>query len=122
MRKRNLVLIGATFFVGLANELVKAGKKSKNKQDSPIQLYYIGEWNFLDRHNFTHSLTINPDLSILLDNNSVKTKTKNIDKNELRLIDNFGYTLVVRTNKNNTPTSLYDEADDYTYNITGVKK
>lgn len=38
------------------------------------------------------------------------------------MIDNFGYTLVVRTNKNNTPTSLYDEADDYTYNITGVKK
>ncbi|WP_220728669.1 DUF4828 domain-containing protein [Apilactobacillus xinyiensis] len=122
MRKRSLVLLGATFFVGIANEVIKVGKKSKKTKNVPIQLYYIGEWTFLDRRNAKHSLTINPDLSIEFDNNNVTTKTKEIDEKELTLIDNFGYLLVIRTNKNKIPTSLYDEADDYTYNIIGAKE
>lgn len=94
--------------------------KNNKNTDSPkiswkLKKQYTGQWS-INHPDFTnkHSLTINKDLTVLLDGVPFPYTLISADQDHLKIRDKNGYLLTLHC-QNNRPTTIYDEADKRTY-------
>lgn len=78
---------------------------------------YTGDYAFLDELTHkSHQLSISPELDIKIDGRSLAGQVVGITTDQLIFLDHYGYQLII-TNGDDGPATVYDEAEDTTYNI-----
>ncbi|WP_125706353.1 DUF4828 domain-containing protein [Lacticaseibacillus daqingensis] len=87
---------------------------------SPVQQLahqYTGKYAFLDEQtNKTHQLIVGPSLEIQIDGRTLPGQVTGITLERLTFLDHYGYQLIIATTAAG-PTTVYDEAEDTTYQI-----
>lgn len=114
MKKRWPLVIGASILTGIIGSMT-LHKNRKNQTEDFIQKY-IGQWQFTDASNRTHSLSIQPSLEIAIDRHTLPLTVIELTKDQYTLQDQYGYHLIIKNNGEGA--TLYDEADDFTYKLT----
>lgn len=78
---------------------------------------YTGTYAFLDEQtNKSHQLSVSPELDIKIDGRSLPGHVTGITTATLTFLDHYGYQLII-TNGADGPATVYDEAEDQTYQI-----
>lgn len=97
------------------------GSKIIRKRDAKdLNSLYVGSWEFTHpKEHKHHTVTIYPDLSIVLDGTAIIYQLIELSEQKLAIQDQYGYHLLIKT-KNGIPVSLYDELDDVSFPITPV--
>ncbi|EOH87815.1 DUF4828 domain-containing protein [Enterococcus pallens] len=116
MKRKWHVFLGASVIAGALGLFLR---KEEAASEDP-SLLYVGSWSFFHpKEAKNHILTIYPDLSIMIDGKEIVYQLIELTKNKLTIQDQFGYHLVIKTEKG-VPTTLYDEADDASLPISPV--
>lgn len=99
------------------------GSKFKRKQEGKdLNRIYVGSWEFTHpKERKHHTITIYPDLSIILDGTAIIYQLIELSEHKLAIQDQYGYHLLIKT-KNGTPETLYDELDDIHFPIKAIKQ
>lgn len=97
------------------------GSKIIRKRDAKdLNSLYVGSWEFTHpKEHKHHTITIYPDLSIVLDGTAIIYQLIELSEQKLAIQDQYGYHLLIKT-KNGIPVSLYDELDDVSFPITPI--
>ena len=123
MKKRWSFLLGVSVLTGIASSLlVKKGKSTQEAILTPSDLLtiYQGQWWFVDTRKATqHQLSIDEELQIRIDEKFLEYTIIEWTAKRLVVQDTFGFHLIIET-KDDTPHTLYDEADDRTYTLEKV--
>lgn len=78
---------------------------------------YTGRYAFLDElTNKTHQIVVSKELAIKIDGRVLPGTVTGISTDRLTFLDHYGYQLII-TNGADGPATVYDEAEDTTYNI-----
>lgn len=78
---------------------------------------YTGKFAFVDElTNKSHQLIVNPTLAIKIDGRTLPGQVVGITTDALTFLDHYGYQLII-TAKEGHPVTVYDEAEDATYQI-----
>ncbi|MBP2098376.1 DUF4828 domain-containing protein [Enterococcus rivorum] len=124
MKKHWSFLLGASLLTGFAGSFFLKKKREIEQTELPANnLYkiYSGSWWFVNKLKATqHTLEIDDKLTITIDGKELQYLLIELNSQRLVAQDEFGYHLIVQCNRNSTPTSLYDEADDCTYLLEPV--
>ncbi|MBO1308258.1 DUF4828 domain-containing protein [Enterococcus sp. 669A] len=116
MKRKWHVFLGASVVAGALGLFLR---KEEAVSEDP-SLLYVGSWSFFHPKEAKHHvLTIYPDLSMNIDGKEIAYHLVELTKNKLTIQDQFGYHLIIHT-ENGVPTTLYDEADDVSFPISGV--
>ncbi|MGO3727978.1 MAG: DUF4828 domain-containing protein [Enterococcus viikkiensis] len=93
--------------------IAAAGAKFVRKHETQeLNSLYVGSWKFSHpREKRLHTITIYPDLSIILDGSAIIYQLIELSEQKLAIQDQFGYHLIIKT-KDGTLHTLYDELDD----------
>ena len=95
-------------------------KRKYEKKD--LNRIYVGSWEFTHPKELKHhTITIYPDLSIILDGTAIIYQLIELSEQKLAIQDQYGYHLLINT-ENGTPATLYDELDDISFPISPIKK
>ena len=116
MRKRTVILFAASLIAGLLKAPKKHKKLPTGKTDP---LFFVGSWQYVDQENHQHSLTINPDLELAIDNRSLKCNVETIEEYQINFLDSLGYHLTVKANEIG-PVAFFDEADNVNYSLQKI--
>ncbi|MFD2306542.1 DUF4828 domain-containing protein [Enterococcus termitis] len=123
MKKHWSLFLGASLITGLAGSLfLKKKQEQQHSKASIPNLYksYIGSWWFVNKQKATqHTLSIEEDLQLIIDGKKVNYGLIELTSKRLVAQDEYGYHLIVQC-INETPSSLYDEADDATYVLEAI--
>lgn len=96
--------------------------KANQKLQTALPLIYAGTWLFIDdlsqKH---HKLEITVDLNILIDSHELPGKIERLDESSLVFFDTYGYHLQISA-ENLHPVSVYDEADNRSYDLSEYYK
>ncbi|MDT2670837.1 DUF4828 domain-containing protein [Enterococcus dongliensis] len=118
MRLKWPVLLSATS-LGVAAVSKKFVQKREAKDLNTI---YVGSWTFSHpKSHKTHTITIYPDLSIILDGTAIIYHLIELSDQKLAIQDQYGYHLLIKT-KNGAPVTLYDELEDVSFPILPLKQ
>lgn len=105
---------------GLKNTVPHRHHRQGPNQPSPMAALasqYTGSYAFLDElTNKTHQIVVSKDLAIKIDGRILPGTVTGITTDRLTFLDHYGYQLII-TNGANGPRTVYDEAEDTTYNI-----
>ncbi|MGM0123709.1 hypothetical protein IGI37_001082 [Enterococcus sp. AZ194] len=112
MKKRFPLLLGASL-LGLAGSLILRKKNPSSSEDYSL---FMGEWRFYDKSKELHTLLINKDYSLVIDEHPVKTILVELNINRLVFQDEYGYHLIMEA-ANEQAAYFYDEADDERYKL-----
>ncbi|KRL20600.1 DUF4828 domain-containing protein [Lentilactobacillus kisonensis] len=115
MRKRSIFLFLISLGVGLFHT-PKSAKKVLPKVDPR---FFVGTWRFKDRRGREHTIVIDPDLKLTIDEQDLSAKVSAISRYELSYIDKFGYKLEIRGNEAR-PVKFYDESENDTYDLMTI--
>lgn len=116
MKRKWHVFLGASVIAGALGLFLR---KEEAVSEDP-SLLYVGSWSFFHpKEAKSHVLTIYPDLSIRIDGKEIVYQLIELTKTKLTIQDQFGYHLVIKTEKG-VPATLYDEADDASLPISPV--
>ncbi|MEG1503518.1 MAG: DUF4828 domain-containing protein [Enterococcus sp.] len=108
MRLKWPVFLSATS-LGIAAVTSRLVRKHENKD---LNQLYVGSWEFIHpKGQAKHSITIYPDLSIILDGTAIIYQLIELSEQKLAIQDQYGYHLLIKT-KNGIPDTLYDELED----------
>ncbi|MEI5994894.1 DUF4828 domain-containing protein [Candidatus Enterococcus mansonii] len=124
MKKHWSLFLGASLITGIAGSLFLKKKQEKQAESSIPDSYknYIGSWWFINNQKATqHTLTIENDLQILIDNRKLNYMLVELTNTRLVAQDEYGYHLIIQC-IDRKPMSLYDEADDVTYLLESKNK
>jgi len=78
---------------------------------------FTGHYAFLDEQtNKSHQLIIAPDLTIKIDGRALPGQVIGVTTSALTFLDHYGFQLII-TCESGVPVSVYDEAEDATYQI-----
>lgn len=78
---------------------------------------YVGRWYIINQlHNIQHTLVIDSDLQLTLDQSPFPYELISISPSQFVIRDSKGYQLTL-TCQHGVPVTLHDEADDRTYAI-----
>ena len=78
---------------------------------------FTGHYAFLDEQtNKSHQLIIAPDLTIKIDGRALPGQVIGVTTSALTFLDHYGYQLIISC-EDGLPMSVYDEAEDATYQI-----
>ncbi|MDN6617136.1 MAG: DUF4828 domain-containing protein [Enterococcus sp.] len=117
MRLKWPVFLSATS-IGVAAVSSKFVRKRETKDLNSV---YVGSWEFTHpKEHKHHTITIYPDLSIILDGTAIIYQLIELSEQKLAIQDQYGYHLLIKT-KNGMPDTLYDELDDVSFPIVPVK-
>lgn len=124
MKKHWTLLVGASLLTGLAGSLLL--KKKQGTSDAgtskDIQRIYIGQWWFVNKNKATqHTLEINSSFSLSIDGKKINSLLVELTPKRFVIQDEFGYHLIVQSEAGQ-PVSLYDEADDETYQLSAIEE
>ncbi|MDH6364456.1 hypothetical protein M2139_001405 [Enterococcus sp. PF1-24] len=118
MKKKWPWVLGASIFTGLVGSA--ALHKTKTKKSEQLNKHYSGEWRFYHANKKTpHSLKVENDLTITLDNRSINANIIELNDERLVFQDGNGYHLILQIT-NNQKATLYDEADDCTHSLDAI--
>lgn len=96
--------------------------KANQKLQTALPLIYAGTWLFIDdlsqKH---HKLEITVDLNILIDSHELPGKIERLDESSMVFLDTYGYHLQISA-ENLHPVSVYDEADNRSYDLSEYYK
>ena len=96
-------------------------KLVRKRETKDLNSVYVGSWEFAHpKERRHHTITIYPDLSIILDGTAIIYQLIELSEQKLAIQDQYGYHLVIKT-KNGSPDTLYDELDDVSLPIFPVK-
>ncbi|KAF1297161.1 hypothetical protein BAU15_06320 [Enterococcus sp. JM4C] len=112
MKKRFPLILGASL-IGLAGSLILRKKKPGSSEDYSL---FEGDWRFYDKNKELHTLAINKDYSLIIDDHAVKTLLVELNMNRLVFQDEYGYHLIIEA-PIDQPAYFYDEADDERYKL-----
>lgn len=99
-----------------------SSKFIRRREAKDLNSMYVGSWEFTHpKEHKHHTITIYPDLSIILDGTAIIYQLIELSEKKLAIQDQYGYHLIINT-KNGMPESLYDELDDVSLPIVPVKK
>ncbi|WP_179396311.1 DUF4828 domain-containing protein [Lacticaseibacillus absianus] len=102
------------------NRLVSRRPAPAQPAPNPVQQLahqYTGKYAFLDElTNKTHQLIVGADLAISIDGRTLPGQVTGITMEKLTFLDHYGYELIITTDEQG-PTTVYDEAEDTTYQI-----
>lgn len=89
---------------------------SKNEKIiNPLQ-YYVGDYTFFDdKTDKQHTLTITTQSQIIIDNINLEGSVIGLTTLNLTFLDHYGYQLIIKRYDNKL--SVYDEAEDQTYQL-----
>ena len=93
--------------------------RKNKKQTKPVDCtkYFVGNWLYLDTYTKRqHELTVDNQHQVYLDGKLLKTIIEDIDNSQVSFVDSFGYHLIIQAT-NFKPISIYDEANNETYDI-----
>ncbi|MGO2892098.1 DUF4828 domain-containing protein [Enterococcus devriesei] len=100
------------FFLTSLGIAAAGAKLVRRHETQELNSLYVGSWEFSHPHEKRlHTITIYPDLSIILDGSAIIYQLIELSEQKLAIQDQFGYHLIIKT-KNGTPDTLYDELDD----------
>ncbi|MGX7203901.1 DUF4828 domain-containing protein [Enterococcus pingfangensis] len=117
MRLKWPVFLSATS-LGVAAVGAKFARKREAKDLNNI---YVGSWTFTHpKDHKAHTITIYPDLAIVLDGAAIIYQLIELSDQKLAIQDQYGYHLLIQT-KNGTPVTLYDELEDASFPILLLK-
>ncbi len=107
----------------IINNISHKFHKQKMKQlKTALPLIYAGTWLFIDDlSRKKHKLEITVDLRILIDKHELPGKVEQLDEHNLIFLDNYGYHLKV-TAQDYHPVTVFDEADNRSYNLSEYYK
>lgn len=109
--------LGASVLLGAVGSTALHTDKLQTKE---LVARYLGTWNFsYPKEKSTHTITIYPDLSIVIDHKAVVYQLIELSEHKFAIQDQLGYHLMIQT-ENGLPVTIYDEADDVTMPITLV--
>ncbi|GCF93953.1 DUF4828 domain-containing protein [Enterococcus florum] len=110
MKRRWQLFLGASLLAGLAGSaILKKGEPTKSRDVTQL---YVGSWSFFHPKEATkHTMTIYPDLSIMIDGKEIHYQLIELSDEKFAIQDQLGYHLLLKA-EDGVPTLLYDEADD----------
>lgn len=112
----------ASLFKKMVNSIENKVRQRKTAPTTPtaveaLALQYTGKYAFLDElTNKTHQLMISPALKIKIDGSTLPGTVTGITTDKLTFLDHYGYQLII-TADSAGPATIYDEAEDATYQI-----
>lgn len=116
MKKRWPILIGVSVLGVLGSFFLKKEQQCEGISKS-LAAQYLGNWWFINRNKATqHTLAIFDDFSIEIDGRKVLGTLIELNAERLVVQDQYGYHLII-TCENGLPITIYDEADDATYQL-----
>ncbi|MDT2755524.1 DUF4828 domain-containing protein [Enterococcus pseudoavium] len=97
-----------------------SSKLARKRKTQDLNSIYVGSWEFTHpREQKLHTITIYPDLSIILDGTAIIYQLIELSEEKLAIQDQFGYHLLIKTQEG-IPNTLYDELDDVSFPIIPV--
>lgn len=109
-----------SFYAGRVTRLLVCSFEKKESIKSTFKKY-LGTWQF--DHKFLkmkHLLTINEKGVIFWDQRRLELELLKYNDQQLIFRDKYGFTLVL-TSIDSQSMTLYDEAEDFTYQLTKIK-
>ena len=118
-KKKHLpFVIGASILGVVASAAGLVAKKNKADEQTFWKKKYVGHWTFENAiQNSVHQIYVDSEFKLTIDGQPVNGVIQELSKKQLVWQDKYGFQLVLVVD-GQKPATMYDEADDKTYELT----
>ncbi len=117
--KKWSMFVGASVLAGIAGSIFFKNRKKElsGTELDTLKDQYSGSWWFIDTNkHIQHELILNEDFTLKIDGRLIIGSLIELTATRLVFQDHLGFHIIL-TSSQGRPKSIYDEADDLTYEL-----